>query len=115
MLDYNDVRTRISDILEVGDQVKASAKILELNDLVTQNEAEDKAELERLNTTINEQTNKIKDLETEVSECRSANADIMLKYGQLLQHQPQQIIVEKKPEQDDDEKVMSWEDISKMD
>mgnify|MGYP003475167282 FL=1 len=37
----------------------------------------------------------------------------MLKYGELLTHQTQQIVVKEKPE-DDEEKPLSWDDIMKM-
>lgn len=115
MLDYDKVRQQINDILEVGDSVKASSKILELNDMVTQSQAEDTAEFERLNNDITNKDERIKELEKENVDIRQANADVMLKYGELLNHQPQQIIVKETKEEDNEPKEKSWEEIAKMD
>ena len=113
MLDYEDIRNRINEINEIGDTVKASAKILELNDIITQSNAEDEAEKKKFETQINDLTTENKNLKSEVNDIRKANADVMSKYGELLTHQTQQIVVEKKPE-DKEEKPLSWDDIMKM-
>lgn len=113
MLDYEDIRNRINEINEIGDTVKASAKILELNDIITKSNAEDEAKKQDYETQIKNLTSENDNLKTEVNDIRKANADVMLKYGELLTHQTQQIIVKEKPE-DDEEKPLSWDDIMKM-
>ena len=113
MLDYEDIRNRINEINEIGDTVKTSAKILELNDIITKSNAEDEAEKKKFETQINDLTTENENLKSEVNDIRKANADVMLKYGELLTHQTQQIVVKEKPE-DDEEKPLSWDDIMKM-
>lgn len=113
MLDYEDIRNRINEINEIGDTVKASAKILELNDIITKSNAEDEAVKQRYENQINDLASENENLKSEVNDIRKANADVMLKYGELLTHQTQQVIVEKK-QPDDEEKTLSWSDIMKM-
>lgn len=113
MMKYDEVKDKINEILEIGDKIKASSKILELNDLVTTAEAEDTAKFNELENTVTEKTNRIAELEQENSDIRNANADIMLKYGELLTHQ-QQPIIEKKKVEVEEEKPLSWNEIAEM-
>lgn len=113
MLNYEDIRNRINEINEIGDTVKASAKILELNDIITKSNAEDEAEKQQFEKQINDLTSENENLKSEVNDIRKANADVMLKYGELLTHQTQQVIIEK-PKPEDEEKPLTWSDIMKM-
>ena len=101
MLNYDDIRQRINEITEIGDSVKASAKILELNDIITNSNAEDVQRetefTERISALENENTS----LRNEVEDIRKANADVMLKYGELLTHQTNNYIKSKKEEGED--------------
>lgn len=112
MLNYEDVRKRMKDIFDIGDMTKASPYIVELNEIVTRSEAEDKAELDTLKKDIESKDNIIKDLKRENEEIRKANDNVMLKYGALVMKNPQPIVTEVETET---EVKKSWEDIVKMD
>ena len=111
MLDYDDIKSRVSEIISIGDEAKASTKIIELNDIITQSKAQDEAELTNLQNEIEAKKNRIEELENDNKEIRQANADVMLKYGQLLT-QTQPIVTP--VVQEEEEKALSWEEISKM-
>ena len=111
MLDYDDIKSRVSEIISIGDEAKASTKIIELNDIITQSKAQDEAELTNLQNEIEAKKNRIEELENDNKEIRQANADVMLKYRQLLT-QTQPIVTP--VVQEEEEKALSWEEISKM-
>lgn len=115
MLDYNDIKTRINKIVEIGDTVKASAEILELNDVITQSESEDTAKFNDYENTIKSRDEEIATLRKDNDDIRKANADIVLKYGELLNRQPIDSVVKNKPDEVDEEKPSpSWDEIAKM-
>lgn len=115
MLDYNDIKTRINKIVEIGDTVKASAEILELNDVITQSESEDTAKFNDYENTIKSRDEEIAILRKDNDDIRKANADIVLKYGELLNRQPIDSVVKNKPDEKDEEKPSpSWDEIAKM-
>lgn len=117
MLDYNDIKTRINKIVEIGDTVKASAEILELNDVITQSESEDTAKYNEYENTIKSKDEEITNLRKDNDDIRKANAEIVLKYGELLNRQPIESVDKKKPDKDDDDDDKpspSWDEIAKM-
>lgn len=110
-MDYDKVKGLVTEIINIGDEAKASTKIIELNDYMTQEKANDVAELERLKNEIEAKNNRIQELENDNKIIRDANADVMLKYGTLLS-QTTPVVV--KNEKEEEEKVPTWEEISKM-
>ena len=115
MLDYNDIKARINKIVEIGDTVKASAEILELNDVITQSESEDIAKFNEYENTIKSRDEEIATLRKDNDDIRKANADIVLKYGELLNRQPIDSVGKKKPDKEHEEKPSpTWDEIAKM-
>lgn len=117
MLDYNDIKTRINKIVAIGDTVKASAEILELNDVITQSESEDTAKYNEYENIIKSKDEEIKNLRQDNNDIRQANADIVIKYGELLNRQPIDSVEKKKPDKDDDDDdkpLLSWDEIAKL-
>ena len=103
MLDYNDIQTRIN-------------KIVEINDVITQSESEDTAKYNEYENTIKSKDEEITNLRKDNDDIRKANADIVLKYGELLNRQPIESVDKKKPDKDDDDDKPSpsWGEIAKM-
>lgn len=110
--DYAKIKDTVKEILDIGDEAKASAKIIELNDMLSKGEAQDRADIDKLNNEIEAKSTRIEELESDNKEIRKINADIMLKYGTLLNEQ-QPVVTE--VEEDKEEPSKTWAEIAEMD
>lgn len=112
--DFDKIRTDINNILETGDKVKASSQILDLQDYITNEQAEYTSTVNNLNEKIKEQEETITKQNNDIDSMRAANFDVMKKYGDLV-NRTQPVLTEVKPNEEDENKEQSWEDIMKMD
>lgn len=111
-MDFDKVREDINSILDTGDKVKASSKILDLQDYITQEQANDTNTLNDLNDKISNYEKEIETLKADNDSIRAANFDVMAKYGDLVkQTQP---VLKKVETKEEEEKSTTWEDIMAM-
>jgi DNA gyrase/topoisomerase IV subunit A len=109
--DFDKIRTDINEIIDTGDKAIASSKILDLHDYITTEQATITSEHNSLNEKIKEQEETIAKLQADTESLRAANADVMLKYGDIVSRtQP----VFKEVKEEKEEKPTSWEDIINM-
>ena len=112
-MDLNEVFQKFDEIIETDDKNVASQKIVEFKEYVTQSVGEDVAVDNSKSEKINELTERVKTLETENTDIRKANTDILLKYGDLAQKVASNVGDYVPPPKDD--KPASWSDIVTMD
>lgn len=114
MLDFDDIKQDIGDIISIGDEALASSKIINLQDKITKDIADTSATIKSKDDKIAELEQLIEDKNKENDEIRKNNKDLLLRYGELVQKSTPNV-VEVEVEEPDPLANMSWEDIAKMD
>ena len=112
-MDINEVFRKFDEIVETDDKNVASQKIVDFKEYITQEAGADVANDNAKSDKIGELEDRVKTLESENSEIRKANTDILLKYGAMAQKIAENVGDYVPPPKDD--KPKSWSEIASMD
>lgn len=115
MLDFDEIKKDISDIIAIGDEALASTRLIELQDKIVNEVSETSAEIKGLNDTISDLNTKLESANAENESIRKNNKDLLLRYGELVtKTQPAVSTVETEESEEEKLSKLSWNDIAKM-